>query len=175
MELTMYYNPRLRRQGPLEYDWTQDQFGSLPLTGQVPARPPQQQPDQPNFGAYPDWAHGVMAQVYPRLDQAGRLSEPLVLDDSAEIGEATEVYKRIHPLCSKPNPSTPECDAEWDRAQSICALLAFGGAFTKGRGRARGHAGRSIEECICGRVSQGCGGNPFEKDPYAPKPKPKSY
>jgi hypothetical protein len=49
------------------------------------------------------------------------------------------------------------------------------GAFKRGRGRAGSHVGRNIHECVCGQVSQACGGNPYVKTPFDPPPKKKNY
>jgi hypothetical protein len=169
MELTMYFNRPLRGLRPNGLDWMQDDD---PLSNSgYGAAPSQQGADRPDFSGYPTWAHGVMTQVYPRLDQAGRLSEPLILEDSAEIEGPTEVYRQVHPLCRKPDPISRACEKEWSEAERYCAIQAFTGAFGKGRGRARSHMGRNIHECICGRVSQGCGGNPTGKTPFDPPPR----
>lgn len=171
----MYYHRRLPGQRPTQDDWTRDQFRFLPNDNGDAPDLPRQGAEQPDFSAYPPWAHGLMAQVYPRMDQAGRLPQPLILEDPSESDGATEVYKPIHPLCKKPDPITPACEREWKQAFVHCGALAAADAFARGRGRARGHSGRSIHECICGRVTQACGGNPYEKDPYAPPPKKKDF
>jgi hypothetical protein len=167
MESTMYYNPRLRRQGQFGYDWLQDQLGSPPSADLARAFPQQQETDQPDFASYPTWAHGLMAQVYPRLDQAGRLPEPLILDQDADFEHAQFIPTK-HPDCEKPANPSRRCIQEWAQAEAICAALKSRG---KVPGTGRGW-GRDWDECVCGHVTMECGGNPVDL-PGKPQPHPK--
>lgn len=109
--------------------------------------------DQLDLSRYPQWAHGIMAQVFPRLDQAGRLPGPLMLEDDPDELEPTDV-KLKHPSCREPFPMPPGCEAEWDEARRDCA-----GRPRSATGRG---FGRSLDECICGQVTARCGGNPHQ-------------
>jgi hypothetical protein len=55
-----------------------------------------------------------------------------------------------------PYPGRPKCVAEWAEATEYCIDLWTSGQM--GKDYNRGH-GRTVSECIMGRVSQDCGGN----------------
>lgn len=58
-----------------------------------------------------------------------------------------------------PYPGRPKCVKEWAEATEDCLDLWANGLF--GNDRYRG-MGRTIAECIMGRVSQDCGGNRWD-------------
>ena len=162
----MYYNPRKRR--PAGYDWMQDQIGLAADTDFGTPPPTQHEPEELDFNRYPTWAHGVMAQVYPRLDHGGRLPEPLILEDSSEIGDPTEAYVLKHPDCRRPVPMSPRCAQQWRQAEATCSSLS---AQNKLPDSGQGW-GRSYEECVCGHITQDCGGNPHKRSQWD-RPGPK--
>lgn len=59
-------------------------------------------------------------------------------------------------LPRNPYPDRPECEEEWAEATSYCLELLRRNQL--GRGDNRG-SGRTLSQCIMGRVSAACGGN----------------
>jgi hypothetical protein len=59
-------------------------------------------------------------------------------------------------LPRNPYPDRPECEQEWAEATDYCLSLKARNLL--GRGDYRG-SGRTLSQCIMGRVSQDCGGN----------------
>jgi hypothetical protein len=59
-------------------------------------------------------------------------------------------------LPRNPYPDRPECEQEWSEATDYCLNLKARNLL--GRGDYRG-SGRTLHQCIMGRVSQDCGGN----------------
>lgn len=68
------------------------------------------------------------------------------------------VIPNINPrdLPRNPYPDRPECEQEWAEATDYCLSLKARNLL--GRGDYRG-SGRTLSQCIMGRVSQDCGGN----------------
>jgi len=68
------------------------------------------------------------------------------------------VIPNINPrdLPRNPYPDRPECEQEWAEATEYCLSLKARNLL--GRGDYRG-SGRTLSQCIMGRVSQDCGGN----------------
>lgn len=68
------------------------------------------------------------------------------------------VIPNINPrdLPRNPYPDRPECEQEWAEATNYCLSLKARNLL--GRGDYRG-SGRTLSQCIMGRVSQDCGGN----------------
>ena len=63
-----------------------------------------------------------------------------------------------HPITipRNPYPGRPKCVAEWAEATEYCIDLWTNGQMGKDYNRGQG---RTVSECIMGRVSQDCGGN----------------
>jgi hypothetical protein len=64
----------------------------------------------------------------------------------------------IH-IPQNPYPGRPECVKEWADAKEDCLALLMSGQ--SGKDRYRG-MGRTVAECMMGRVSQDCGGNRYD-------------
>jgi hypothetical protein len=71
------------------------------------------------------------------------------------------VIPNINPrdLPRNPYPNRPECEQEWAEATDYCLKLKARNLL--GKGDYRG-SGRTLSQCIMGRVSQDCGGNSTE-------------
>jgi hypothetical protein len=76
----------------------------------------------------------------------------------SEIAPVPPIVPNINPRDVPRNPSSdsPECAEEWAEAATYCGDLMRRGLL--GRGDYRG-SGRTLQQCIMGRVSQRCGGN----------------
>ncbi|THD44167.1 MAG: hypothetical protein E7774_11070 [Bradyrhizobium sp.] len=59
-------------------------------------------------------------------------------------------------LPQNPYPSRPKCRKEWAEAEEYCRGLSEKGLLGKGDYRGMG---KTVEQCMRGRVSQDCGGN----------------
>jgi hypothetical protein len=76
----------------------------------------------------------------------------------SEIAPAPFAPPNINPITipRNPYPGRPKCVREWAEATEYCMELWTSGQM--GRDYNRGQ-GRTVSECIMGRVSQDCGGN----------------
>ncbi len=102
----------------------------------------------------------------PKLTPA-QLTLPLPFESPIQIPFSSEILPppvlppNISPLHipRNPYPRRPKCVKEWAEATEDCLELWTNGQL--GRGDYRG-MGKTVAECIMGRVSQDCGGNRYD-------------
>jgi hypothetical protein len=88
--------------------------------------------------------------------------EPVPMPPPTDIVPPTLGPRRFDraPPLANPYPDRPECVEEWARAERFCDDLRRRGKLRRDRGN-RGF-GATFDQCLRGRVSESCGGNPVE-------------
>jgi len=99
-------------------------------------------------------AQGTLTAPWP-LELPGRIPLP------SEVLPPPAIAPNINPLTipRNPFPGRPRCVREWAEATEDCLNLWAKGLLGTDHYR---HMGRTVAECIMGRVSQDCGGNRWD-------------
>jgi hypothetical protein len=109
-----------------------------------------------------DGASADESNASTRTAQAGTITVPFeavaprgAIPWPSEIAPPLGIYPRRELV--NPYPDDPECEQEWTSALLYCWKLKERKQL--GRGDNRG-SGRTFDQCVRGRVSERCGGNP---------------